>query len=169
MPIFVQWKFKKSTFLVILHFLDDFSKPNLRMKEHILQPEGRSMMTWAPSHVEIALFGELLLYANIINGLSEETKMSLIKELQGFTSMKNLSKQMRSEMDGLIINAMKEAGASEDDIGTIEVLHPLYVKEVGRGKKCLLLVNEVTKDIYFCPMLTQGYLDYVKELLKPYT
>ena len=34
MPIFVQWEWKGRTksFLVIFHFYDDFSKPNLRMK-----------------------------------------------------------------------------------------------------------------------------------------
>jgi hypothetical protein len=168
MPIFVQWKFKNDkkskTFLVIFHFVDDFSKPNLRMKEHILQPEGRSVMTWAPSHVEIALFGDLLLYANIINGLSEKAKMSLIWELQGYTSIKNLPGQMKERLT----NSLKEKGLDIDVTDGV-FLHPIYVKEEGRRKESLWLINRITKEIYFCPMLTPGYINYIKELLKPYT
>jgi hypothetical protein len=165
---FVQWKFKNDkkskTFLVIFHFVDDFSKQNLRMKEHILQPEGLSVMTWAPSHVEIALFGGLLFYANIINGLSETAKASLVLELQGYTSIRNLPVQMKEKLT----NLLKEKGFDMDEVTEGTFLHPLYVKEEGRRKRALWLINRITKKIYFCPMLTQGYINYIKELLKPY-
>lgn len=77
MPILVQWKWKENTkiFLVIFHFYDDFSKPNLRFKGRQLKRYDpvskqflslpsrkygkdsimKSIMTWAPSHRELAL------------------------------------------------------------------------------------------------------------------
>ena len=87
MPVFVEWKWKErtKTFLVIFHFYDDFSKPNLRIKkyekEHLLMFTESEMftplkawMTWAPSHPEMALLTQLLTYTNIINGLKEDEK-----------------------------------------------------------------------------------------------
>ena len=84
MPILVQWKWKERTksFLVIFHFYDDYSKPNLRLKKRkfisrttyyewrqlfylpinepldieIIKDKDREfqkpVMTWAPSHPE---------------------------------------------------------------------------------------------------------------------
>lgn len=108
MPIFVQWKWqdKTKTFLVIFHFFDDFSKPNLRCKQNKIKKEDAtlwvlrdrgvltdsdekaddtpwtSVMTWAPSHVEVGLLGELLRYANIIDGLDILEKQLLRAKLE---------------------------------------------------------------------------------------
>jgi len=99
MPIFVQWKWEErtETFLVIFHFFDDFSERNVRMKttridkihlypaeqtyteEHLSKP----VISWSPSHPELALFSELLSYANLINGLKPQEKIKLKSELEG--------------------------------------------------------------------------------------
>ena len=77
MPVFVEWQWKERTksFLVIFHFHDDFSKPNLRIKKYenghlfMLPPDEmftplKAWMSWAPSHPDMALLTELLSYAN---------------------------------------------------------------------------------------------------------
>lgn len=105
MPILVQWKWqeKTKTFLVIFHFYDDFSKPNLRLKKRILDgvdtfqtkqfstypvternrnaPKEwkieKPILTWAPSHIDLALLSDLLTFANIVNGLPDDVKRDL--------------------------------------------------------------------------------------------
>lgn len=80
MPVCVQWKWinRTKSFLVIFHFIDDSSRPNLRMSK-----EYSNLMTWAPSHVELGLLSEILKFANIINGLSASQKSELKYKLQG--------------------------------------------------------------------------------------
>jgi hypothetical protein len=107
MPIFVQWKWNEDTltFLTVFHFFDDYIKTNIRFRTKRLEGgnDGRpaylyypidhkgkstrpaqfkSVMTWAPSHPELALLSELLSYANIINGMKENQKRKLIDILQ---------------------------------------------------------------------------------------
>ena len=94
MPVFVEWQWKERTksFLVIFHFYDDFSRPNLRIKKYekghliVLTPNKaivpkEAWMTWAPSHPDLALLTELLSYANIVNGLKEFEKRDLRTKL----------------------------------------------------------------------------------------
>lgn len=100
MPVLVQWKWeeKTKTYLVIFHFLDDFSAPNLRMSEAFMSkakfgdkeivyrsPHAKwtSIMTWAPSHPELGLLSEVLSYANIINGLDYDKKSEVRRFLEG--------------------------------------------------------------------------------------
>lgn len=141
MPIYVQWDWqeKTKTFLVIFHFFDDFSDPNLRIKRQEkvfkvmrFKPECKAWMTWAPSHVELGLMGELLRYANIVDGLSECIKRKLRNLLE----------------------------SSPDDSVTLqlELMHRLpsskhVFQEVGTA---------------LCVQLCQEYIDYLKEILKPY-
>jgi len=96
MPVFVEWKWQErfKSFLVIFHFHDDFSRPNLRVKKYekgrlfmarhskVLSAK-KAWMTWAPSHPELALLTELLSYANRINGLKEFEKGELRAKLEG--------------------------------------------------------------------------------------
>jgi len=51
----------------------DFRAPDTSGKQPV--------MTWAPSHYEIALLADILHYANIINGLKEEKKRKLMPDL----------------------------------------------------------------------------------------
>ena len=93
MPIFVEWKWQKDTrsFVVIFHFVDDYTKSNLRITKtgfwaEILQRKGvcnKAWMTWAPSHVELAMLANLLHIANIVDGLQDSTKRKLRSFLDG--------------------------------------------------------------------------------------
>jgi hypothetical protein len=122
MPVYAQmkWDEKTSTFLVIFHFDDDFSKPNLRTspmlfgtkpeskrinqiiyqrdrpgsyKEPGFQYTKRTVLTWAPSHTETALLSDLLQWANIINGFKSPVKLELRKYLEIFILNKNGEKE----------------------------------------------------------------------------
>jgi len=93
MPILVQWKWveKAKSFLVIFHFFDDYSNPNLRIQKKSglwerIYPQKEAWMTWAPSHVELGMLGELLRYANIVDGLKESEKRELRDVLEGLSS-----------------------------------------------------------------------------------
>jgi hypothetical protein len=96
MPVFVEWKWQErfKSFLVIFHFHDDFSRPDLRVKKYekgllfmakyskVLSAR-KAWMPWAPSHPELELLTELLSYANRINGLKEFEKGELRAKLEG--------------------------------------------------------------------------------------
>lgn len=103
MPIFVQWKWMerpdKPSFLVVFHFIDDYSKSNLRTinpKEVHFWNEVRGWITWAPSHLEEALLADILRYANMVDGLSEY-KLRKLRDVLGGKSAKashNLMKEL---------------------------------------------------------------------------
>ena len=118
MPVFVEWRWKEKTktFLVIFHFYDDFSRPNLRVnstpeKNHLtlftivggddwlkdVETKG-AWLTWSPSHVDLALLTELLTYSNIINGFKEAKKRQLIKRLE-FVSRKGTLNELSGEVE----------------------------------------------------------------------
>lgn len=164
MPVLVQWKWIKRTksFLVIFHFDNDYSKPNLRTRKmrfegkrpiylyvpQDLVPEEdvshpakiRTVMTWAPSHLELALLTELLCYANVINGLSETEKKELRYKLEIMTTPVEYYADMKKELKDKIFFF----GYDE----TWEITEkPKWV---------------------FCVELCPKYIDYLKKVLKPY-
>ena len=153
MPILVQWKWQERTksFLVIFHFTDDYSETNLRMETFypfpgLPSPLKNTRMTWAPSHVEMALLSDILSYANLINGLKETEKEDLRDKLQG-TRVK-----------------YEDTEAHIDEIGYV-LQH--FLEEV--GLKCVICrpdPNSGEWQIFFelCP----EYIDYLKNVLKPY-
>jgi hypothetical protein len=77
---------RTKSFLVIFHLYDDRSEPNIRLMKKTFKDEmsefERPTITWAPSHLESGLLGELLSYANIINGLKEGGKRELRRDLE---------------------------------------------------------------------------------------
>lgn len=93
MPIFVEWKWQENTssFIVIFHFIDDYTKSNLRITKngfwsYILEQKGvsnKAWMTWAPSHVELAMLADLLHMANIVDGLQDSIKRKMRPLLDG--------------------------------------------------------------------------------------
>jgi hypothetical protein len=165
MPIFVEWDWqaKTKTFLVIFHFHDDFSRPNLRMKKFagnpseivITTPTGnivnpvRAWTTWAPSHPELGLLMELLSYANVINGLKEAEKRKLKIELQGRKSI-------------------YEGGVTDEAVLDFVVDADQIKKRIGLDKKTVVYENETYGTLHFCVELCSEYIDYLKEILKPY-
>ena len=147
MPILVQWKWKErtKTFLVIFRFIDDFSKPNLRVKiysSYGANAPARADMTWAPSHVELGLLSELLGYANIIDGLSGDVKTELRKKLE-----------ILFEEKGAAHTYWEFAGA----IG----------KEIPK-RPCIIDVGKFPDDWRFWAPVCPEYIDYLKRVLKPY-
>ena len=165
MPIFVQWKWKERTksFLVIFHFYDDFSKPNLRMKMKKYEKPRLSsggwtrglpvvkgdleyvkdipVMTWAPSHPELGFLSELLSYANIIDGLSLSEKRILRPMLEPK------------------INIIREEGKVdveyEMDLDVVRSTSS-YITGMSRGKP-------------YCGFeLRFEYIEFLRKLLEPY-
>ena len=164
MPILVQWKWKERTksFLVIFHFYDDYSKPNLRTKKRKFKGKGvefeRATITWAPSHLELGLLSELLSYANIINGLKETEKRALRRDLE--IAVKG-NKYLHLYWDPIkdLLKLPNKVLLFEGPNKVLFLGHTIikqYEKEI------------VEKDFLFCIELCPEYIDYLKKTLKPY-
>lgn len=173
MPIFVQWQWKEhtNTFLTIFHFWDDGAKTNLRMKKkvegfetvttsenegkgefisatslpyYVLSPPlNMTYMTWAPSHPEFCFLTEVLTYANLINGLKESEKRNLRPILEGRLIQKGDYKR-------------------EDYIFSDVQIHRELAKSMCDGT--IVLFDEGGICCKVCP----EYIDYLRNLLKPY-
>jgi hypothetical protein len=174
MPILVQWKWqeKTKTFLVIFHFYDDFSKPNLRLKKRILNgldtlqtkqfltypiaertrksssewKVEKPILTWAPSHIDLALLSDLLTHANIINGLPEDVKRDL-----------------RYDLEIVVDVGKSEFAIDEKRVADIDRRFP---------NPCTLIGRDRNKEGFFSGSfsieLCPEYINYIKEILKPY-
>jgi hypothetical protein len=166
MPVFVEWKWQErfKSFLVIFHFYDDFSRPNLRVKKyekgHLFMARHskvlsarKAWMTWAPSHPELALLTELLSYANRINGLKEFEKGELRTKLEGVRKGEYDPETEEYDADLVI------ADASE------------ILKEIGEGKLRFIYIerDEPELDLRLCVELCQEYIDYLKETIEKYS
>jgi len=169
MPILVRWKWKEHTksFLVIFHFTDDYTRTNLRMKYFGLSPrdkeefrsrfgekrlkdmlkhQGKAMLTWAPSHPEVGMLGEILRYSNLINGLKEFEKRKLKDKLQG-TKLKWGEEGEKGQVLGKDIkNMFKQTG-----------IEYMFAKP-----------DPETNEWQFMFELRPEYIDYLKTTLKPY-
>lgn len=134
MPVFIEWKWKEKTksYLVVFHFIDDFSSSNLRLEEQkeatvftVSQKKTieKPWISWAPSHTEIGLLMDVLRYANIIDGLNYDYKRKLRPCL--------------------------EAHVTKGNIGNnFFIYHKI--------EDCI------------CIQLCSDYVDYIKEMLRPY-
>lgn len=173
MPIFFQWKWQENTetFLLIFHFDADGSKPNLRKREmafrdplqnstlffytpldllegdeEIKDSRRRTVVTWAPSHVEAGLISEMLSYANIINGFKKNTK-----------------DELRSKLEMAIMDDFRE----EDPYNNYQSL-----KNMLKDKVYLFGFEKNYKNdkynLVFCTELCPEYINYLKCILKPY-
>jgi hypothetical protein len=166
MPVFVEWKWQErlKSFLVIFHFYDDFSRPNLRVKKYekghlfmarhskVLSAK-KAWMTWAPSHPELALITELISYANRINGLKEFEKGELRAKLEGVR--KGGYDLETEEYDADLV----VADASE------------ILKEMGEDKLRYIYIesDESELDLCFCVELCQEYINYLKKTVEKYS
>jgi hypothetical protein len=163
MPIFIEWKWEEGakSLLAIFHFYDDFSRHNLRLMEYdeereayifsqkrLVKPE-RSWITWAPSHIEMALLMQMLCYANMINGLKPSEKRELWTELEGKRTFAN-------------------KGFSKVELANISV--PDEIKRyIGIDKKVMAYADSEDKEVLrTCAELCPEYIDYLRKLLKPY-
>lgn len=173
MPILVQWKWQErtKTFLVIFHFFDDFSKPNLRLKKRVLDGVDtlqtkqfltypiserskdssewkmeKPILTWAPSHTDLALLSDLLTYANMINGLPEDARRDLRYDLEIVVDVG----KSRFELD-------------ETRIADLDRRFSNLCTFMGRDRN-----KEGFLSGSFSIELRPEYIDYLKEVVKPY-
>lgn len=133
------------------------------------QTKKRTVTTWAPSHIEIGFLAELLCYANIINGFKlwqrEALKTKLDVSARFFKDIIFLTKRIEEvgkEKALEELDARLERGENELDV---------FLKFCGE-KPYLMgsegdFVNHSLESI-FCFELSQNYIDYLKEILKPY-
>jgi len=169
MLVFVQWKWNEKTksFLVIFHFLDDYTRPNLRLKRvkinivdgaKVIFPvfvekvggTESSIMTWAPSHIELGLLSELLSYANIINGLKEKEKRELKRKLVGLYAVYD------------------EDGFGYDIDESISRSIAYFTDIIYKPKNILGPAKYLVRDRYYLPELCPKYIEYLRKILKPY-
>jgi hypothetical protein len=172
MPIYVQWKWneRRKSFLVVFHFYDDFSRTNLRIRKYTpttiegyeyspirisninlsknigLIPQ-KAWMTWAPNIPEMGYLLEVLKYAFMINGgLSESEKRELRIKLE-------------AREDSIVSG--RRAYTVPKNIGN----------EIGKDKQVVVIDESLTKpqeQPTICVELCPEYIDYLKEMLKPY-
>ena len=105
----------------------------------------KAWMTWAPSHIELALLSELLSYANIINGLNEMEKLELKSRLE----------------------AREDSIVSERQAYRV---HPDIVNRIGKDKKVAICDESLIKqqEPFICVELCPEYIDYLRNVLKPH-
>lgn len=174
MPTLIRWKWEEKTksFLVIFYLYDDFSKPNLRFvekdlshfkefpqarffnlfsnndapSEEIHRPIKMQFMTWAPSHRELALLSDLLHYANMINGLPEKIRRDLRFDLEVFVDSGNntfqIDEDVVKKLDDRLMSPNMILGRERNKNGNMETV-------------C-------------CHELSPEYLEYLREVTKPY-
>lgn len=165
MPIFVQWKWQErtETFLVIFHFYDDYSKPNIRFKKKFKDESlefERPTITWAPSHPELGLLSELLTYANIINGLKEMKKRELRTDLEIAVEGNGKLRLYKAPIENLLQQLPNKKLLFEAPPFAIFFFSHNHVEVYDKKK--------IDKDSLFCIELCPEYIDYLKETLAPY-
>jgi len=119
-----------------------------KFDKSVLKP----IMTWAPSHVELGYLGEVLRYANIIDGLNESEK----NDLRPFLAAE-------SDPYFFVDTSVLDRFNSNEDLARLRDV--LFEK---RELFCIEKENEqidiVFRGIELCP----EYIDYLKEILRPY-
>jgi len=101
----------------------------------------RTVMTWAPNHLELALVSQLLSYANIVNGLSKTERRELRDKLDHIVSiLTDDHDDIRKEFEDKTFLI----GWDDYSVQTDKLSH------------------------VFCCELCPEYIDYLKKVLKPY-
>ena len=106
-------------------------------------PKEREIMTWAPSHRELALLSDLLHYANMISGFSEPIRRDL-----------------RYDLEIMVSEGHNRFSIDHDKFAEFDIRFSSYV---GRERS-----KEGIKETVFCIELSPDYLDYLKDVVKPY-
>ena len=140
-------------------------KLQTEIEEGISTVRKRIVTTWAPSHIEIGLMGELLSYANRVNGLKQECRLALRTKLDIACNALEYAKllrfgKIREDDDAL----KKSTDAFATNFQSLEETTSGETRLLGcdynyRERKC---------ESVFCTVLTINYIDYLKNILKPY-
>ena len=113
----------------------------------------KPIMTWAPSHVELGYLGEVLRYANIIDGLNENEK----NDMRPFLAAE--SEQYSIFAEATILDRFN---SNEHMARLRDVLfgkHELY---------CIEKENEEIEIRFRGIELCEEYIEYLREVLKLY-
>jgi len=175
MPILVQWKWEErtKTFLVIFHLYDDYSQPNIRLKKKTFKGGksefGSPTITWAPSHLESGLLGELLSYANIINGLKEGEKRELRRDLEVAVKEENGYLRLYAYPIKNLLESHKVLLFETPD-DCVFIRHMDWIDESTEPKMYGEDYEKKIKgkDWFFCAELSPEYINYLKKALQPY-
>lgn len=135
------------------------------LKRNIVSNKQRVVTTWAPSHVEIGLMSEVLCYANIINGLKLDYRKELITKLDlVFYVMKDAKLLRLGNID--IDDELLRANWLEYVTNFISLKEATENNPYLEG--CDYNYREQRCESVFCTMLSVEYIDYLKDILKPY-
>jgi hypothetical protein len=113
---------------------------------HVQPSKVITAMTWAASHSELGLLTELLCYANKVNGFKEHVKRDLKEQLVVFYPLDRPDVDRYLERKGRFQEALKDKIHSS---GWLET-------------------NSEDNELTMCVELCQEYIDYLREILKPY-
>lgn len=157
MVVFIRWEWKQKTktFLLIFYFIDDKTQENVRFRFKVVNKNfepivlledptnnpdmpSQPIMTWAPSHLEIALLGDVLGYANIINGLDQREKRKLREKLEIQIKEKDPYPFESQDFDDLV----RDASPSTP-----------------------MIALEGADDWFFCSRLNSEYVDYLRKVM----
>lgn len=160
MVVFVRWEWKEKTktFLLIFYFIDDKTEQNIRFRFKVVNKNiepivlledptnnpdmpSQPIMTWAPKHLEIALLGDVLRYANIIDGLDEGEKRKLREKLEIQIKERNPYPFNSADFEDLIRDAPPST---------------------------TMIAFEGADDWFFCSRLNSEYVDYLRKVMVPF-
>jgi hypothetical protein len=106
----------------------------------IAKPTNRHIMTWAPSHRELALLSDLLHYANMISGLSE-----------------SIRRELRYDLEIMVPTGDNLFAMDEGTVDELDKKFPYPYFLVGRDK------NKKGENVTFlCFELCSRYLEYLQ-------
>jgi len=112
----------------------------------VAKPVMKPVMTWAPSHRELALLSDLLHYANMISGFSEEIRRDFRLDLEITVSTG----------DNLFALDHKRIEDLDKRFSNPIVLF-------GREKN-----KEGASEIFYCIELSPEYIEHLRDIVKPY-
>lgn len=141
--------YRDSESLDLIYSVSPHSTFLCNLVEHaisVISSGAKAIVTWAPSHPELGYLAEVLRYANIIDGLSEDEKRDLRYDLEIEVKLGDW-----------------EFMSDKDRIRDLD-------KRL-KGKKVMVLLGEDSPkrmDFSPCIELCPEYINYLQELLKPY-
>ena len=126
----------------------------------------RNVATWAPSHVEVAILADLLLYANIINGFKEDRRRRLRTRLEFWVKKEELKKACEQ--------GFSETTDSQNTLAQNEEAWEMLRKTLNSNRKILRIVPEVPGEVEDKGIVLWGvelcpeYIDYLKKVIEKY-
>lgn len=201
-----KWVNKTETFLLLIHFDANWSAKNLRIEpkqfikhkdfedilyfpadsqtlEQCKKMNGieslkvRSVVTWAPTHIENGIVAELLNYANRINGLKREQRKELRIPLQLWHKNQDFTfwievKNAVDSGDNKALEQLAKKYVKENDSVMKARKFEDNLKTLMHSRMLLFGANDnfsKSSDEYLlCFELCSEYIDYLKKAIEVY-